>query len=57
MTKLPHPHQHAPLVHPARPGGGRINLQLLTAAYMRAILRRTTEAAPEQPKQQRLEGI
>lgn len=56
MTKLPHPHQHAPLVD-IRVDEGRRNLQLLTAAYMRAILRRTTEAAPKQPKQQRLEGL
>ena len=54
--RLLHPHQHAPLAHPALKSASRINLQLLAAAFVRAILRREREqAAPE--KQLKLEGI
>lgn len=53
-SRLPHPHQHAPLVHPARPGAAKINLQLLAAAFVRAVSRRPREIAPA-PVQLRLE--
>lgn len=59
MSNLPHPHAQAPLVHPARQGASRINLQILAAAFVRAISRRPAPKPKPRPRpeQTRLEGM